>query len=61
MLNIFPCSDRMTSIVADLSLRRRFEIVGHPRFEQIITKRSALRFAANSDLPDPYDGLIDAG
>ena len=43
------------------TMGRRFEIAEHPRFEQIITKRSAVRFAANSDLPDPYDGLIDAG
>lgn len=43
------------------SLGRRFVIRDHPRLAQILDSRSPVRFAADSALPDPYDGLIDSG
>ncbi|MCY9873232.1 nitric oxide reductase transcriptional regulator NorR [Vibrio barjaei] len=39
-------------------LGRRFEIDNHPRFEAIARAGDIVRFPANSDLADPYDGLI---
>ncbi|MCK9563718.1 MAG: sigma 54-interacting transcriptional regulator, partial [Bacteroidales bacterium] len=43
------------------SLGRRFVIRDHPRLAQILDSRSPVRFAADSALPDPYDGLVDSG
>jgi anaerobic nitric oxide reductase transcription regulator len=37
---------------------RQFPLDQHPRLAQILQHRESLRFDANSDLPDPYDGLI---
>ncbi|ORM68880.1 nitric oxide reductase transcriptional regulator NorR [Pantoea rwandensis] len=37
---------------------RRFRIDAHPRFEAIARAGDVVRFPAESDLPDPYDGLI---
>lgn len=31
---------------------------GHPRLEAIVRAGDVVRFPADSDLPDPYDGLI---
>ena len=39
-------------------LGRRFHIEGHPRLEAIARAGDVVRFPADSDLPDPYDGLI---
>ena len=39
-------------------LGRRFEIDSHPRFKAICTSSFPVRFAANCDLPDPYDGML---
>jgi len=41
------------------TLGRRFVINDHPRLAQILASEEAVRFAADSDLPDPYDGLIE--
>ncbi len=41
------------------TLGRRFRIDEHPRFAALLARRGATRFAADSDLPDPYDGLIE--
>lgn len=41
------------------ALGRRFVIQNHPRLAQILDSRKPVRFAAASQLPDPYDGLID--
>lgn len=37
---------------------RRFVIDEHPRLSQAIRSREPVHFEADSDLPDPYDGLI---
>ncbi|REL37344.1 nitric oxide reductase transcriptional regulator NorR [Thalassotalea euphylliae] len=42
------------------TMGRRFVIDEHPRFSQICTAREAIRFAADSPLPDPYDGLLSS-
>lgn len=42
------------------TLGRRFTIEDHPRLARILHSRKPVRFAADSDLPDPYDGLVDA-
>lgn len=39
-------------------LGRRFAAEGHPRLEAIARAGDVVRFPADSDLPDPYDGLI---
>ncbi|WP_394205229.1 nitric oxide reductase transcriptional regulator NorR [Shewanella waksmanii] len=40
------------------TLGRRFAIAEHPRFERICQSTEPIRFAANCELPDPYDGLL---
>ncbi|MDN3696089.1 nitric oxide reductase transcriptional regulator NorR [Vibrio genomosp. F6] len=39
-------------------LGRRFFPKAHPRLAAIIDSQHPVRFAANSDLPDPFDGLL---
>ena len=39
-------------------LGRRFEIQQHPRFIKICQAKTPVRFESESDLPDPYDGLL---
>jgi anaerobic nitric oxide reductase transcription regulator len=41
------------------TLGRRFLIAEQPRLETILAMRGITRFAADSPLPDPYDGLIE--
>lgn len=41
------------------TLGRRFKVSEHPRFEILLAGAGPTRFAADSDLPDPYDGLVD--
>lgn len=38
---------------------RRFAVANHPRLARLLASRKSLRFAADSELPDPYDGLIE--
>ena len=41
---------------------RRFDVADHPRLSRILQQQmnqGITRFDAHSDLPDPYDGLID--
>jgi anaerobic nitric oxide reductase transcription regulator len=38
---------------------RRFAVTQHPRLAHILGSRHPVRFASDSDLPDPYDGLVD--
>lgn len=38
---------------------RRFVIREQPRLAQILDSRNPVRFAADSVLPDPYDGLVE--
>jgi len=40
------------------TLGRRFYIKDHPRFLALCQSKSPIRFAADSPLPDPYDGLL---
>lgn len=44
-------------LVSDV-LGRRFLLEGHPRLEAIARAGDVVRFPADSQLPDPYDGLI---
>ncbi len=39
-------------------LGRRFDVELHPRLEAIARAGDIVRFPSDSDLPDPYDGLI---
>lgn len=40
------------------TLGRRFYIAEHPRFAELCQSKAPIRFAADSPLPDPYDGLL---
>src|SRR5687768_10903893 len=39
-------------------LGRRFARREHPRLEVVVARKSPVRFPADSELPDPYDGLL---
>lgn len=39
-------------------LGRRFDVQQHPRLEAIARAGDIVRFPSDSDIPDPYDGLI---
>jgi anaerobic nitric oxide reductase transcription regulator len=41
------------------TLGRRFLIAQQPRLSAIVATRGVVRFAADCELPDPYDGLIE--
>jgi anaerobic nitric oxide reductase transcription regulator len=41
------------------TLGRRFKVSEHPRFEVLMGSPGPTRFDSDSDLPDPYDGLVD--
>jgi len=40
------------------TLGRRFHVDEHPRFAELCQSSQPVRFAADSPLPDPYDGLL---
>ncbi|NVB81150.1 MAG: nitric oxide reductase transcriptional regulator NorR [Kofleriaceae bacterium] len=40
-------------------LARRFRPAEHPRFRHILDSSRPVRFAAASELPDPFDGLVE--
>lgn len=42
------------------TMGRRFIIDEQPRFSAICQSKKAIRFPANSSMPDPYDGLLTA-
>jgi anaerobic nitric oxide reductase transcription regulator len=42
------------------TLGRRFRVSEHPRFQALLSQAAPTRFAADSALPDPYDGLVDS-
>ena len=42
------------------TLGRRFDVAIQPRLARILESREPVRFE-NSDLPDPYDGLVEGG
>ncbi|WP_427144090.1 nitric oxide reductase transcriptional regulator NorR (plasmid) [Pseudomonas nitroreducens] len=39
-------------------LGRSFQVERHPRLARILEEREPVQFAADSELPDPYDGLL---
>ncbi len=41
------------------TLGRRFKVAEHPRLKALLENREPTHFAADSDLPDPYDGLVE--
>jgi anaerobic nitric oxide reductase transcription regulator len=41
------------------TLGRRFRVGEHPRLQALLASAGPMRFAPDSELPDPYDGLID--
>ncbi|WP_185269057.1 nitric oxide reductase transcriptional regulator NorR [Halopseudomonas xiamenensis] len=41
------------------TLGRRFRLDEHPRLRAILANHGATRFAADCELPDPYDGLVE--
>ncbi|KTT65509.1 transcriptional regulator [Pseudomonas oryzihabitans] len=41
------------------TLGRRFKVGEHPRLARLLASRHPTRFAADCDLPDPYDGLVE--
>ncbi|MEZ5524043.1 MAG: nitric oxide reductase transcriptional regulator NorR [Pseudomonadales bacterium] len=72
MLEIFPCDAAALLQLEGNSLRplaidglssdtmgRRFVVNDHPRLAKLLHSREPVRFAADSDLPDPYDGLVE--
>ncbi len=50
---------RATHGLSPDTMGRRFVIRNHPRLAQILDSRKPVRFPADSELPDPYDGLIE--
>nr|NOY04214.1 nitric oxide reductase transcriptional regulator NorR [Gammaproteobacteria bacterium] len=42
------------------TLGRRFRVSEHPRFQILLSRPEPTRFASDSELPDPYDGLVTA-
>ncbi len=49
---------RATHGLAPEVLGRRFSLREHPRLDLVVARRAAIRFPADSSLPDPYDGLL---
>ncbi|WP_025129482.1 nitric oxide reductase transcriptional regulator NorR [Pseudomonas sp. PH1b] len=41
------------------TLGRRFKVSEHPRFAALLASPGPTRFASDSELPDPYDGLVE--
>lgn len=41
------------------TLGRRFKVSEHPRFQALLASPTPTRFASDSQLPDPYDGLVE--
>jgi len=72
MQKIFPCDAAVllqlqgntliplaTDGLTDDAMGRHFVVEEHPRLAHLLHSRAPVRFALDSDLPDPYDGLID--
>ena len=49
----------VSGLVSD-ALGRRFVLSQHPRLATILARHEVVSFAHDSDLPDPYDGLLDS-
>lgn len=41
------------------TLGRRFKVAEHPRLQALLGSAQATHFAADCELPDPYDGLVE--
>ncbi|MBV7562842.1 nitric oxide reductase transcriptional regulator NorR [Pseudomonas sp. sia0905] len=41
------------------TMGRRFKVSEHPRLHELLQHRGPTRFAADCELPDPYDGLLE--
>ncbi len=41
------------------TMGRRFAVEEHPRLAKALLSREPIRFPADSELPDPYDGLVE--
>ncbi|WP_249677236.1 nitric oxide reductase transcriptional regulator NorR [Pseudomonas abieticivorans] len=41
------------------TLGRRFKVSEHPRFAALMSSSGPTRFDSDSELPDPYDGLVE--
>ncbi|CAM3631303.1 Anaerobic nitric oxide reductase transcription regulator [Bordetella sputigena] len=50
----------MQGLSAD-AMGRRFRLDQHPRLHALLRADGAMRFPPDSDLPDPYDGLVQDG
>ncbi|OFE11348.1 nitric oxide reductase transcription regulator [Pseudohongiella acticola] len=46
--------------LSDDTMGRSFMVDDHPRLAKILLSREPVRFMADSQLPDPYDGLVDS-
>lgn len=74
LMQLFPC-DACTLLkleqhylvplgidgLSEDTLGRRFLVAEQPRLAAILATKGITRFAADSTLPDPYDGLIENG
>ncbi len=47
--------------LSDDAMGRRFVVDENPRLAALLHSREPVRFAADSDFPDPFDGLVNAG
>ncbi len=56
--NLVPVAARG---LVEEALVRRFHRRDHPRLDLILQSDEPVRFAADSPLPDPFDGLLQAG
>ena len=45
--------------LSDDTMGRRFEVEDNPRLARLLHSREPVRFEADSDLADPYDGLVE--
>ncbi len=45
--------------LTDDTMGRRFAVEENPRLARLLHTRGPVRFAADSELPDPYDGLVN--
>ncbi len=45
--------------LSDDTMGRHFEVEDNPRLARLLHSREPVRFAADSDLADPYDGLVE--
>jgi len=45
--------------LSDDTMGRRFEVDENPRLASLLHSREPVRFPVDSDMPDPYDGLVE--